>query len=184
MPGPATAMNLGRLLTQTARRVPDQVALVWGERQWSWREFDARVDRLCAALRARGVGKGERVMVHSRNSNAMFESLWATFKIGAVWVPTNFRLTPAEVAGLAETSRPVLLLRDRGFAGHADAVRAAGPWCRTVIAVGDAREGELDYETALAAAAPPPADHEADVLYDDPCWFFFTSGTTGRPKAA
>lgn len=184
MPGPATAMNLGRLLTQTARRLPDHVALVWGERQWTWRELDDRVDRLAAALRARGVGKGDRVMVHGRNSNALFESMWATFKIGAVWVPTNFRLTPAEVAGLAETSRPVVLLRDRGFAGHADAVRAAGPWCRTVIAFGDAREGELDYEEVLGAATPPPPDHEADVLYDDPCWFFFTSGTTGRPKAA
>lgn len=184
MPGPATAMNLGRLLTQTARRVPDHLALVWGARQWTWREFDARVDRLAAALRARGVGKGDHVMVHSRNSNAQFESLWATLKIGAVWVPTNFRLTPAEVAGLAETARPVLMLRDRGFQAHADAVRAAGPWCRHVVAVGDPREDELDYETLLHTATPPPPDHEADVLYDDPCWFFFTSGTTGRPKAA
>ncbi|MBY0333951.1 MAG: AMP-binding protein [Acetobacteraceae bacterium] len=184
MPGVATAMNLGRLLTGTARRVPDHLALVWGERQWTWRELDARVDRLAAALRARGVGRGDRVMVHARNSNAMFESMWATFKIGAVWVPTNFRLTPMEVAGLAETSRPIVILRDRGFAGHADAVRAAGPWCRTVIAIGDPRADELDYETVLHGATPPPPDHEADVAYDDPCWFFFTSGTTGRPKAA
>ena len=182
--GPATAMNLGRLLTQTARRVPGHAALVCGERQWTWRELDARVDRLCAALRARGVGPGDRVLVHSRNTNAMFESLWAALKAGAVWAPTNFRLTPPEVAGLAETSRPVAMIRDRGFPEHADAVRAIGPWCRTVIAVGDARRDELDYEAALAEAAPPPPDHEADVAYGDPCWFFFTSGTTGRPKAA
>ncbi|MBX9700456.1 MAG: AMP-binding protein [Acetobacteraceae bacterium] len=184
MPSLATAMNLGRLLTQTARRVPDHLALVWGDRQWSWRALDARVDRLAAALRERGVGRGERVMVHARNSNAMFETMWAVFKIGAVWVPTNFRLTPAEVAGLAETSRPVALLRDHGFQAHADAVRAAGPWCRTVIAFGDARADELDYETMLGIATPPGPDHEADMAYDDPCWFFFTSGTTGRPKAA
>lgn len=182
--GPATAMNLGRLLTQTARRVPDHLALVWGDRQWCWREFDARVDRLCAVLRARGIGKGDRLLVHSRNSNAMFESMWATFKLGAVWVPTNFRLTPSEVAYLAATSRARAMLRDHGFAAHADAVRAAGPWCETVLAVGDARAEELDYEAALATAIPPSSDHEADVAYGDPCWFFFTSGTTGRPKAA
>ena len=41
--GPATAMNLGRLLTQTARRVPDAVALAWGERRWTFAELDARV---------------------------------------------------------------------------------------------------------------------------------------------
>ena len=139
MAGTATAMNLGRLLTQTARRLPDRTALVWGERRWSWAELDARVDRLAAALRARGVGKGDRVLVHSRNSNAMFESQWACFKLGAVWVPTNFRLTPPEVAYLAATSRARAMLRDRGFAAHADAVRAAGPWCEQVLAVGDAR---------------------------------------------
>jgi len=181
--GPATAMNLGRLLTQTARRVPGHVALVWGERRWTFAELDARVDRLCAALRGLGVAQGDAVLVHARNSNAMFESMWACFKLGAIWVPTNFRLTPAEVVHLAETSRARVMLRDRGFAAHADAVRAAG-WGATVIAVGDARDHELDYEALLAAAVPPPPDHEADVAYADPLWFFFTSGTTGRPKAA
>lgn len=180
----AQAMNLGRLLTQTARRLPDAPALVWRETTWTWRELDARVDRLASALRARGVGAGERVLVHSRNTNAMFESLWATWKVGGVWVPTNFRLTPPEVAYLGSASRACLMLRDRGFAGHARAVREAAPALRHVLAVGDAEEGEEDYETVLTAAAPPPPDHEAEVGPDDPCWFFFTSGTTGRPKAA
>jgi acyl-CoA synthetase (AMP-forming)/AMP-acid ligase II len=176
-------MNLGRLLTQTARRVPEHPALVWGDRRWTWAQLDARVDRLCAALRGRGIGPGDPVLVHSRNTNAMFESMWASFKLGAIWVPTNFRLTPAEVGYLAATSRAKAMLRDRGFAGHAETVRATGH-CRFVLAVGDAGPDEQDYEAALAEATLPPSDHEADVVYADPCWFFFTSGTTGRPKAA
>ena len=184
MSGPATAANLGRLLTQTARRIPDAPALVWRGRTWSFAELDARVDRLAAALRALGVAKGDRVLVHSRNSNAMFESMWACFKAGAVWVPTNFRLTPAEVAYLGSSSRAVLMLRDAGFRGHAEAVRAASPHLRQVVAVGDADGDELDYETLLAANAPTAPDAEAEVAYGDPAWFFYTSGTTGRPKAA
>jgi acyl-CoA synthetase (AMP-forming)/AMP-acid ligase II len=180
----ANAMNLGRLLTQTARRLPDAPALIWRDRVWSWRELDARVDRLAAALRARGLGRGGRLLVHARNSNAMFESLWAALKIGAAWVPTNVRLTPPEVAYLAEKSGAGVMLRDAGFSEHAEAVRQAGPACRHVIAIGDAGAGEEDYETLLAAAAPPPPDHEAMVGPEEPCWFFFTSGTTGRPKAA
>ena len=176
--------NLGRLLTQTARRLPDAPALIWRDLTWSWAELDARVDRLCAALSARGIGPGDAVLVHARNGNPMFESLWACFKLGAVWVPTNVRLTPPEVAYLAAASGARAMLRDHGFATHADAVREAAPDCRLVIAVGDAREAELHYETLLAEATPPPRDHEADVGRDDPCWFFFTSGTTGRPKAA
>jgi len=173
--------NLGRLLTQTARRLPDAPALIWRDIAWSWAELDARVDLLSAALRVLGIGKGDRVLVHARNGNPMFESLWACLKIGAVWVPTNVRLTPPEVAYLAEASGARAMLRDHGFAEHADAVR---PHCGLIIAVGDARADELDYEGLLAEAAPPPANHEADVGRDDPCWFFFTSGTTGRPKAA
>ena len=45
----AAAANLGRLLTQTARRLPDALALVWGERDWSFAALDARVDRLAQA---------------------------------------------------------------------------------------------------------------------------------------
>ncbi|GIX08318.1 acyl-CoA synthetase [Elioraea sp.] len=182
--GPATAMNLGRLLTQTARRLPDAPALVQGGERLTWAELDDRVDRFAAVLRAQGVGHGDRVLVHSRNTVAMFASLWATLKVGAVWVPTNVRLTPTEVAYLGAASGARAMLRDRGFAAHAEAVRAASVALRTVLAVGDAREGEVDLAAALAAADRPGPDHEADVAYGDPCWFFFTSGTTGRPKAA
>ena len=182
--GPATASNLGRLLTQTARRLPDAPALAWRGRSWTFRELDQRVDRLAEALRGLGVAKGERVLVHSRNSNAMFESMWACFKAGAVWVPTNVRLTPAEVAHLGASSRAVAMIRDAGFAGHAAAVRAASPHLRHVVAVGDPGPGELDYDNLLVANAPTLPDREEAVGYDDPCWFFYTSGTTGRPKAA
>lgn len=182
--GPATAMNLGRLLTQTARRLPDRVALEQGAVRLTWDELDDRVDRFAAVLRGRGIGHGDRVLVHSRNTVAMFLSLWATLKVGAVWVPTNVRLTPAEVAYLGAASGAKAMLRDRGFAGHADAVRAESPALETVLAVGDARDGEVDLDAALAAAERPQPDHEADVAYGDPAWFFFTSGTTGRPKAA
>jgi acyl-CoA synthetase (AMP-forming)/AMP-acid ligase II len=185
MPGTATAANLGRLLTQTARRLPDAPALVWRDRMWTFAELDARVDRLAAALRGLGVGKGDRVLVHARNSNRMFESMWACFKVGAVWVPTNFRLTPAEVSYLGASSRAVVMLRDAGFRDHAEAVRAASPHLRHVVAMDDDRmAGELAYEALLVANAPTLPDAEAPVAYDDPCWFFYTSGTTGRPKAA
>jgi acyl-CoA synthetase (AMP-forming)/AMP-acid ligase II len=176
--------NLARLLTWTARRLPQAPALRWRERVWSWAELDERVDRLAAALRAQGVAPGDRVLVHSRNSNVMFEAVWACWKAGAVFVPTNVRLTPAEAAYLGAASGAVAMLRDHGFTAHADAVRDASPACRLVLAVGDARVDEQDLEALIAATPRPLPDHEADVAADHPAWFFFTSGTTGRPKAA
>ncbi|MEI6162417.1 MAG: AMP-binding protein, partial [Roseococcus sp.] len=57
------ATNLGRLLSQVARRLPDAPALIWREQSWTWAELNARVDRLAAALRAQGIGPGDRVLV-------------------------------------------------------------------------------------------------------------------------
>lgn len=179
----ARVMNLGRLLSDTARRLPERTALVWGRERWTWAETAARVDALVAALRRRGFGKGDALLVQARNSNQMFESLWAAFTLGGIWVPTNHRLTPPEVAYLATSSGAKVLICDAAFAHHADAVKQASPGLRHTITIGEPREGELAYETLIAEGRGEAID-PAEVDYTDPCWFFYTSGTTGRPKAA
>ncbi|MCK6449732.1 MAG: acyl-CoA synthetase [Alphaproteobacteria bacterium] len=176
-------MNLGRLLSDMARRLPDRPGLVWRDRTWTWREIDQRVNALAAALRGLGVAKGDRVLVQSRNSNQMFETCWAVFKAGAAWVPTNYRLTPPEIAWLGQSSGAKAFIYDRGFGEHVDAVRAGSPALGHVIAVAEPRAGEHAYEALVAKHAGAPS-FEEDVSYDDPVWFFFTSGTTGKPKAA
>ncbi|NIA70864.1 AMP-binding protein [Pelagibius litoralis] len=176
-------MNLGRLLSDTARRLPDRTALVWGAQSWSWTETDARVDALVAALRQRGIVKGDPILVQARNSNQLFESLWAAFKLGAVWVPTNYRLTPPEVAYLATASGAKALIYDDAFPAHADAVQAASKMLKLIVAIGQPRADELSFD-GLVADALGASEPEAEVDHGDPCWFFYTSGTTGRPKAA
>jgi acyl-CoA synthetase (AMP-forming)/AMP-acid ligase II len=175
-------MNLGRLLSDTARRLPERTALVWREASWNWAELDGRVNALVAALKVAGIAKGDRILVQSRNSNQLFESLWATWKLGAVWVPTNFRLTPPEVAYMARQCGARVVIYEDVFPDHADAARAAAA-VDLVVAIGRPRPGERSYEVLVqeGAGAGP---FEAEVDYDDPCWFFYTSGTTGRPKGA
>ncbi|MBA3519917.1 MAG: AMP-binding protein, partial [Rhizobiales bacterium] len=98
-------MNLAHFLSQAGRRHADSVALVWGERTWTWAELEARVDAMASALKGEfGVEKGDRILVQSQNCNQMLESMFACFRIGAVWVPANFRQTPGEVAYLAKAS--------------------------------------------------------------------------------
>ncbi len=176
-------MNLGRLLSDTARRLPEAPSLVWGSKTWTWAETNARVDALVAALRQRGLGKGDPILVQAKNSNQMFESMWAAFKLGGVWVPTNYRLTPAEVAYLGSSSGAKAMIVDDAFPQHAAAVRRESEALRHVIAIGKAGDGAEAYEDLLAEGSDERVE-EAEVDYDDPCWFFYTSGTTGRPKAA
>ena len=180
-------MNLGRLLAQTARLFPNHIGLIQGEQQWTWEQLDRRVDAMVAALRALGLGKGDRILVQSRNNLQMFESCWVAFRLGCVWVPTNFRLTPPEVAYLGASSGAVAMIVEENFFAHADAVRAASPALQHVIVIGAPRSGEHAYEALVQqhlermASERPSA---AEVDYDDPLWFFYTSGTTGNPKAA
>jgi len=176
-------MNLAHLLTQDARRHGDRTGLVWGDRSWNWREIDARVSRLAAALAARGIVKGDRILVHSKNCDEMFFSMFAAFRLGAVWVPTNFRLMPDEEAYLATASGARAFLCHGDFPDHAATVKAASPALSFTWRIGEGTLGEQSVDEAIAALAGAGTENAA-VDYDDPCWFFFTSGTTGRSKAA
>ncbi|MFT4095747.1 MAG: acyl-CoA synthetase [Rhodoblastus sp.] len=179
--------NLAHALRQNARRFADLPGLIWGEKSWNWVAIERDVNALAAALSARGIGKGDALIVHSKNTAQMFFSLFAAFKLGAIWVPTNFRLTPDEVVYLAAFSRAKGFLCHGDFPGHAEAVRAGAPNVEFIW--------RLDEQTRSGAfgesdVAPQIAAHrgqriaDAAVEYNDPCWYFFTSGTTGRSKAA
>jgi fatty-acyl-CoA synthase len=174
--------NLAHLLVQTERRFPDRPAIIWRDRIWCWAEFAARVQAAAGALSARGVQHGDRVLIHARNSNAVLETMFASWMLGATWVPTNFRLSPPEVAYLARSSGAAVHIFDTAFPEHAAMAKAENPGCRVEIAIGpDAPDGFDDWDSL--AAHPDPWLRPADVDRDHPAWFFYTSGTTGHPKA-
>lgn len=178
---PVRAVNLSSTLRQMSRRFPHHDAVVQGERRISWRELDRLVDVLAADLAGRGVRHGDAVLVHSPNHVELIQTMYAVWRVGAVFAPTNYRLTEVETAGLAELCRPVALVCHVDYAGHAEEVAAtgelpAGTWW---IGAEPTREG--------AVCGIPPAPEvvpEATVVPGDHAWYFFTSGTSGRPKAA
>lgn len=183
VPVTTRVMNLAHVLTRNARRFGDRPGLIWGERQWSWAELDEAAHALCAALAARGIGKGDRILVHSKNCDEMFVSMFAAFRLGAVWVPTNFRLMPDEVAYLAVSSGAKGFLCHGDFPDHAAAVAKESKALAFTWRIGAGAFGETSLTEAIAAHQGERVP-DAVVDRDDPCWFFFTSGTTGRSKAA
>src|SRR5438105_15755132 len=150
-------MNLAHLLTQNARRHGDRVGLIWGDRSWTWREIDRLVSALAAALAARGIAKGDRILVHSKNCDEMFWSMFSAFRLGAVWVPTNFRLMPDEVAYLGTASGAKAFLCHGDFADHAKAV--SGP--DFVWRIGEGAFGERSVSGAIEAHAGIKLDNAA-----------------------
>ena len=181
MSAPIPTTNLAALLLQTARRFPDRHAVIRGEQIWTWGETASRVRAAAAALIEAGLRPGDRVLLHSRNSAAMLETMWATWMAGGVWVPTNFRLTPPEVAYLAQSSGAAVHIFDAAFPEHAAAAREENANVRAELVLGG-EGGASDWEH-LADYADPLLS-PVDVAFDHPAWFFYTSGTTGRPKAA
>ena len=166
--------NLATLLLQAATRFPNRPGLIRGDEIYTWSTLASRIRAAAAGLQAAGLQPGDRILVHGRNSPALFETMWATWMIGAVWVPTNMRLTPTEIAYLAQSSGARAHIFDRGFEPHVEAAAAANPAATIHLDLGQAWEA-LQHHGAL--------QHPVDVDRDHPCWFFYTSGTTGRPKA-
>ena len=173
-------MNLGHFLTQSAERMGEKPAIIRGGHTVTFKQMNKRVNAVCHSLSKLGVKKGDRILVQSRNSFSMFESMFAAFKLGAVWVPVNFRLSEDEVAFIAKNSGSTVLAYDPVFKAHRDAAMESGD-IEHVIALGEADADELTWDEL---AQNGEYFVECDAERDDPCWFFFTSGTTGRPKAA
>jgi fatty-acyl-CoA synthase len=174
--------NLAHFLSRNAARWPARPSIVRGERTWTWADLDSRVSALARALQSDySVAKGDSVLVQARNSNQMIEIMLAAFRLGAVWVPCNFRQAPGETAYAAEKAKAKVFLCDADYAGQAEAVQNARPELSGCISIGAGGPGR-SYEELIAGHAGSGFENTA-VDYNDPCWLFFTSGSTGRPKA-
>lgn len=159
----------------------DQVAMVdlATGRDWTYRDFDDRVARLAGALRTGlGVGRGDRVAVLAHNSTDLFEIQFACGRLGAIFVPLNWRLTPAELTYIVGDAAPSVLVHDPDFAETARDLAAS---CAIPHLVG--RDPADSAYERLFATADRLASAEA-VTHDDPATILYTSGTTGRPKGA
>jgi fatty-acyl-CoA synthase len=139
--------------------------------------MDGRALRLAGWLRGAGVARGDRVGVLARNRVEFLDALFACGKLGAVLVPWNWRLHPAELAELAARTRPAALLHEAAAAAIAG---ASAP--RLLHLDGDGLAGSRPYAEAMAA--PPLPEPEPGLREEDIACLLFTGGTTGVAKAA
>src|SRR5438477_197880 len=108
--------GLGYWLTRRAAITPTRTALVFEGESWDYAEFNRRANRLAHALRALGVSHGDRVAYLDLNHPDFFLTLFAAAKLGAIFVPLNFRLTPPELAFIIADAGVHTLVHDEAFA--------------------------------------------------------------------
>ena len=175
-------MNIGQLLSKSARTYPEKLAIAHGSRKLTYAQFDARANRLSNGLRSLGVEQGDNVAVLMYNLPQVLESIFACFKAGCGVVPINFRLHPKEFAFIIDHSESKALIISSEFNESIMGVRDRLPHVSHIVTVSGAEGELLDYETILSSESEQFAD--ADVTPDDLAWLFYTSGTTGMPKGA
>ncbi|MFT3715561.1 MAG: fatty-acid--CoA ligase FadD5 [Gordonia sp. (in: high G+C Gram-positive bacteria)] len=165
-----------------AAMTPDKPALKFMGSVTTWSELDDRVRRLAAALRRRGVGFGDRILVVMLNRSEYVETVFAANLVGAIPVPVNIRMTPPEIAFLVQDSGAEMIVTESLLAPLADAVAAMTGTIRNVVVVGDTDDKHLKYEDLAAEDASDLP--EIDVPEDTVALIMYTSGTTGKPKGA
>jgi fatty-acyl-CoA synthase len=176
-------MYIGDWLSRWAEIAPERLALVDATtgRQWTYRELDDRSARLADVFRSRlGVKPGDRVALIATNGPEVFETLFACGKIGAAFVPLNWRLAVPELVAIARDCTPKVLVYGSDWAGAAVAVADGADVAGTVaISEEPHRSSDLLYEAAIEGAARATT---YQVSQQDLAMILYTSGTTGRPK--
>ncbi len=167
-------------LAYWAQVKPDEEAIAYLGRSFTWAQFDDRVRRLAGALAARGVGRGDVVAFLDKNHPACVETTLAAASLGAATAIINFRLAGDEIDYVINDCGAKLIIVGKELRDSIDKIRDRLTDVEHVIEVTPEGGSDDEYEAMLAAATP--RGRGADVVPDDVCVIMYSSGTTGNPK--
>ena len=174
-------MRVEQFLRDSARRFGDKIALVADGARLTYRELDRASDRLAGVLAARGITRGDRVIVFMDNCREAVIAIFAALKAGAVFSPINPSTKAEKLAFVLDDCRARALITQEKLRAVASVALAEAPSI-TLTVVAGAREplrGAVSFEAALAAEAAPPVNPGIDL---DLAMLIYTSGSTGFPK--
>ena len=163
---------------------PDRIAIRCQGATVTYGELGANVDRAGNAFKGLGIQVEQRVVMQVVDSPAFPYAFFGAIKIGAIPVPTNTLLTPRDLRYILEDTRAVAMVVSAPLLPKALEAATDLPRLKHILVTGDAAvaDGALSFDGALKAA-----DDEldpADTTPDDPCFWLYSSGTTGFPKGA
>lgn len=168
-------MNLDWIKVR-ALLTPDRTALIdpLKNKEWTYKELNHRAENLAHFLKQKGIVKGERVALYAPNDISYFDTLLACIKLGAIFIPLNWRLKPIEIKKVIEDAQPKVIL-------HASQISKR-------LALVDQSLLSLDvdseeYQNICEASGQEELQSEP-LEMDFPVMLIYTTGTTGDPKGA
>jgi amino acid adenylation domain-containing protein len=162
---------VARLFLERERELPDHAALCWRDGAWTYSELGARAREIARALRTAGAGPGKIVAVRGTRSPELIAHLLGVFLSGGVLLILDPKQPTARLRVLVEEAQPAYLL----YVGDE---RPEDEWLWDVGSLVRVTPGEPSGRMSDGPGAELPS-----AAPDDPAYVFFTSGTTGRPKA-
>ncbi|MBE6599306.1 MAG: acyl--CoA ligase, partial [Ruminococcaceae bacterium] len=201
-------MVITDFLEKNAKLYPEEVALVeinpavqpspnttWREfsliestpggkyrREMTWKEFDVKANRFANLLLTRGIKKGDKVAILLMNCLEWLPVYFGILKTGALAVPMNYRYTADEIKYCAELADVNTLIFGEEFIDRVEEVYETIPALKTIFYVGENKPDFADSYNKLVtycSSIAPAVDYDED----DDAAIYFSSGTTGFPKA-
>jgi acyl-CoA synthetase (AMP-forming)/AMP-acid ligase II len=177
---PAEPRTIDEPLAHWAEKNPDGEAVLYGERRWTWSEWNDRVRRAAGGLSALGVDRGDVVAFLDKNHPACVEITLAAGSIGAAHAIINWRSAGDEVDYAVNDSGAKVIFVGQELMPTIEGIRDKLTGVEKIITVTpDGAEGD-EYEAWLAGSTPLARPEQTDP--EDVCLVMYSSGTTGRPK--
>ncbi|HUA37603.1 MAG TPA: long-chain fatty acid--CoA ligase [Candidatus Sulfopaludibacter sp.] len=168
-------MNLASAFVAAAEKRPEKIAIYWGDQEFSYASVLGRIQAIAAELTGRfGVKPGDRVAIWVKNCPEFVLAVFGILSAGAVVVPVNNFLKPAEVSHILSDAGADLLITDAELASHFDTLKAARPPLQLLRV-----ESFVDLRPPTSGLRTGAERTEPDLAA-----LLYTSGTTGHPKGA
>lgn len=172
--------TLGEIFTRNAKLYPNKVGIVYGDRRLTYQELNLRVNRLISAMYARGIGKGDRVAILSKNCPEYMEAYGLAEKGGIILVPLNWRLVARELKFMLADSGAKAIIVSQEYLQTINSIRQELPEMKIYISLESPAQGYEGYEDLMAKGSPGEPSIYIDP--EDVAYIIYSSGTTGLPK--
>jgi len=173
-------VNTAEFLQISSYAVPDRTALVSETTRLTYAQLAERTGRLATGLRGRGVGRGSKVAIMGVNTHRFVELYYACARLGATFIPLNYRAKADELAYMINTGEATVLAVDERYLGLLASIRPQLSGLQTVICLDTTVQGMLNHDRLVAESEPDESVAEVDD--SDATILMFTSGTTAVPK--
>ena len=175
-------MNISHWIERHAEFSANKTALISPQEMLSYADLQQRVQQTAQTLKQDlGIAYGDRVAYLGYNSADMLALLFACARLGALLVPLNWRLAPAEHAFILRDAGVKTLFAQKDFV---ESVEKILPDCSSLKAVACGFEHQYWPDLSALRAAASGSDKNSDATLDAPLLLVYTSGTTGKPKGA